>query len=142
MKLELVSLTGLKYSGDAYEVVIPTAAGEIAVYPDHMPLISLAAPGVLTVRQSKDDADANLQYYATLGGVVQIDGDIIRLLVDEVEHADELYEDEVRQAYEKAQKLKAEATNAVDIEKAQALMDRHAIRLRVAELKRHNRPRR
>ncbi|MDB5186181.1 MAG: atpC, partial [Candidatus Saccharibacteria bacterium] len=45
MKLELVSLTGVKYSDDAYEVVIPTADGEIAVFPGHMPLVSLAVPG-------------------------------------------------------------------------------------------------
>lgn len=142
MQLELVSLTGLKYSGDAYEVVIPTADGEIAVYPDHMPLISLAVPGVLTVRKKKDDADADLETYATLGGVVEISGDKLRILVDEVEHEDELYEDEVRQAYEKAQKLKSEAKTAVELEHAQALMDRHAIRLRVAELKRHHQRRR
>lgn len=138
MKLELVSLKGLKYSGDAYEVTIPTTDGEITIFPDHMPLISLAAPGVLTVRQKKEDAEKDLQFYATLGGVIEIDGQNVRILVDEVEHADELYEDEVRAAYEKAQKLKAEATSSVDIEKAQALMDRHAIRLRVAELKRHH----
>jgi F-type H+-transporting ATPase subunit epsilon len=142
MQLELVSLTGLKYSGEAYEVVIPTADGEIAVYPDHMPLISLAVPGVLTVRKKKDDADTELQTYATLGGVVEISGDHLRILVDEIEHEDELYEDEVREAYEKAQKMKSEATSAVDIEKAQALMDRHAIRLKVAELKRHHQKRR
>lgn len=140
MKLELVSLSGIKYSGDAYEVVIPTADGEIAVYPDHMPLISIAVPGVLTIRKSK--GDTQVENYATLGGVVEVSGDTLRILVDDVEHADELYEEEVKRAYEHAQKLKSEAKNAVDLEKAQALVDRHAVRLKVAELKRHHQRRR
>jgi F-type H+-transporting ATPase subunit epsilon len=140
MKLELVSLSGVVYSGDAYEVVIPTADGEIAVYPNHMPLISLAVPGILTVRKAK--GEAGMETYATFGGVIEIDGQTVRILVDEVEHAEELYEDEVRKAYEQAQKLKSEAKNAVDLEKAQALVDRQAVRLKVAGLKRrHQRPR-
>jgi F0F1-type ATP synthase epsilon subunit len=73
---------------------------------------------------------------------LKISGDAVRILVDEAEHADELYEEEVKRAYEHAQKLKSEAKNAVDLEKAQALVDRHAIRLKVAELKRHHQRRR
>lgn len=136
MKLELVSLSGVKYSGDVYEIGIPTAAGQISVYPDHMPLITLAVPGVLTVRKSKDTPNDDIETYASFGGVIEVDGQIVRILVDEVDHADELVEDDVRAAYEKAQKLKSEAKSEIDLEKAQNLMDRHAIRLKVAELKR------
>lgn len=138
MKLELVSLTGLKYSGEAYEVTIPTADGEISVYPGHMPLISLAVPGVLIVRKQKEDSEADLEYYATVGGVIEISPENVRILVDEVEHADELYEQEIKQAFEHAQKLKSEAKTVVELERAQSLMDRQAVRLKVAELKRHH----
>lgn len=140
MKLELVSLSGVKYSGDVYEIGIPTAAGQISVYPDHMPLITLAAPGILTVRKAKDTPNEDVETFASFGGVIEVDGQTVRILVDEVDHADELVEEEVREAYQKAQKLRAQATSAVDLEKAQSLMDRHAVRLKVAELKR--RPRR
>lgn len=137
MKLELVSLTGVKYSDDAYEVVIPTADGEIAVYPHHMPLVSLAVPGLLTIRKHKNDPAIALEQFAILGGVVEVNGGTLRILVDEVEHADEIHEEAARKAYEEAQKLKKEAKNAVELEKAQAMMDRQAIRLKVAELHRH-----
>lgn len=136
MKLELVSLSGIKYTGEVYEIGIPTAAGQISVYPDHMPLISLAAPGVLTVRKTKETADADVETYASFGGVIEVDGQTVRILVDEVEHADELYEDEVRKAYETAQKMKENAKSEVELERAQALIDRHVVRLHVAELKR------
>lgn len=142
MKLELVSLRGVKYSDDAYEVVIPTADGEIAVYPNHMPLVSLAVPGLLSIRKNKNDSDSQVEQYATLGGVVEIDGSNIRILVDEVEHAEEIQEEAARKAYEQAQKMKKEAKNSVELDKAQAMMDRQAVRLKVVELRRgHRRPR-
>jgi F-type H+-transporting ATPase subunit epsilon len=136
MKLELVSLSGVQYSDDAYEVIIPTAAGEIAVYPGHMPLVSLATPGVLSIRKRKEDADTAMDQYATFGGVIEVNGDTVRILVDELEHAEDIYEEEVRKAYEQAQKLKSEAKSTIELEKAQALMDRHAVRLKVADLRR------
>ncbi|PID32262.1 ATP synthase F1 subunit epsilon [Candidatus Saccharibacteria bacterium] len=138
MKLELVTLSGVTYSGQVYEIGIPTAAGYISVYPDHMPLISLATPGVLTVRRTKETDYVDT--YATYGGVVEVDGDTVRILMDEVEHADELVENEIRAAYEKAQQMKADAQSDIEIERAQALIDRQMVRLRVADLKR--RPRR
>lgn len=142
MKLELVALSGLKYSDDAYEVVIPTAEGQISVYPGHMPLVALAVPGVLTVRRQKGDSDDDRDFYATVGGIVEISADTVRVLVDELEHAEELYDEEVLEAYERAQQMKSEAKNSIDLEKAQALVDRQAVRLRVADLKRQRRPRR
>lgn len=141
MKLELVSLTGVKYSDDAYEVVIPTADGEIAVYPNHMPLVSLAVPGMLSIRKNKGDSDNQVEQYATLGGVIEIDGTTVRILVDEVEHAEDIQEETARKAYEQAQKMKKEAKNSVELEKAQTMMDRQAIRLRVVELRRGHRRR-
>ncbi len=79
MNLELVSLSGVKYSDEAYEVVIPTAAGEIAVYPNHMPLVSLAIPGMLSIRRNKTDNDNAVEHYAILGGVIQVDGKTLRI---------------------------------------------------------------
>lgn len=139
MKLELVSLSGVKYSGEAYEVVIPTAAGEIAVYPNHMPLVSLATPGVLSIRVAK--TDTNTEPYAIGGGIIQVDGQTLRILVDEVETADDILEAEAQKAFELAKKMKSEAKNAVELEKAQAMMDRSAVRLKVVELRHRRRNR-
>jgi F-type H+-transporting ATPase subunit epsilon len=135
MHVQLISLTGIKYDDEAYEVVIPTAEGAIAVYPGHMPLVSMAVPGVLTIRKQRTDRDDAREHYAAAGGVVEIDGQNVRVLVDEVEIAEEIVETEAKEAYERAQKLKREATSQVELEKAQSLMDRHAIRLHVASLR-------
>jgi hypothetical protein len=40
-----------------YQATISTADGEIGVFPDHEPLVTVAAPGVITVRHNKEDDD-------------------------------------------------------------------------------------
>lgn len=136
MKLELVTLTGPKLQTDVYEVILPTETGSIAVYAQHMPLVTTMVPGVVTVRRERTDGDDKLEVFASNGGVAEITSNSLRILVDEADSADELVEEEVREALERAQKLKADAKDEVELEHAEALIDRHAVRLKVAELRR------
>lgn len=141
MKLEFVSLTGPKVQNDVYEVILPTAEGAIAVYPQHAPLVTAVVPGVITVRHQKDDPDEARDVYATNGGIAEISGKAIRLLVDEADHAEDIVEKEAADALEAAKKLKSEAKDELELEQAEALVDRHAVRLKVAELRRGRRAR-
>lgn len=139
MKLELVTLLGQKMNEDVYEVILPTASGDIAVYANHEPLVTVAVPGVITVRRNRSDSDAQREVFATSGGVAEISNNRLRVLVDEAEHADDITEAEARAAYEEAQKLRAEAKDQVDLDKAQQLIDRSAVRLKVADIRRRKR---
>jgi F-type H+-transporting ATPase subunit epsilon len=136
MMFEFVTLTGPKLQADVYEVVLPTATGAIAVYPQHMPLVTNVVPGVVTVRHNRADRDDKLEVFASNGGVAEITSQSLRILVDEAEHADGIVESEAREALERAQQLKVEAKNEIELEHAESLVDRHAVRLKVAELRR------
>lgn len=136
MKLEFVSLAGPKVQNDVYEVILPTADGNIAVFPQHMPLVTTVVAGVISVRHKKGDPDDARDVFATNGGVAEISGKAIRLLVDEADHADDIVEKEAAEALAAAKKLKAEAKDELELERAEALVDRHAVRLKVAELRR------
>lgn len=137
MKLELVTLSGPKIQDEVYEVILPTPLGGIAVYAQHMPLVTTVIAGVLTVRRNKADGDDKLEVFATNGGVAEITGHSLRLLVDEADHASDIVETEAREALELAKKLKLEAKDQIELDHAEALIDRHAVRLKVAELRRH-----
>jgi F-type H+-transporting ATPase subunit epsilon len=137
----LVTLDGTKFARDVHEVLLPTLDGEIGVYTDHMPLVSVAVPGIIRVRPKDTTTDDQMEIFATNGGVIEIMDNTVRVLVDEADHADEISEKEAREAYERAQKHKAEAKDKVSLDAAQSLMDRHAVRLKVAELKRHRKQR-
>lgn len=138
MKLELVTLLGKKMDEEVYEVSLPTASGPIVVYGGYMPLVTLAVPGVIMVRRKRSDPDSHREHFATNGGIVEIDNHRLRILVDEADAPDDIIEAESKKALELATKMKADAKNAVELEQAQALIDRHQVRLKVADLKRRH----
>lgn len=135
---QLVSLSGKKFDEDVYEVILPTLDGEIGVLQDHMPLVSVAKTGVIVVRRQPKDSDAQREFFATNGGAIEVSDNTLRVLVDEADHADEINEAEVQKALERAQKMKAEAKDQVSLEHAQQLVDRQAVRLQVAGLRRRH----
>jgi F-type H+-transporting ATPase subunit epsilon len=138
MKLQLITLTGLKMDEEVYEVILPTASGDIAVYPGHEPLITMAVPGVLAVRRKRGDLNEAREYFAVNGGVAEIDNTRLRILVDDADSPDEIIESEVQKALELAKKQKAEAKNQVELDKAQQMIDRSAVKLKVAGLRRRH----
>lgn len=136
---ELVSLEGVKFSEDVYEVLLPTIDGEIGVMPGHMPLISVAKHGVVGIRRLATDKDDMMEYFAINGGVIEVADNVLRVLVDAADNADEINEQEAQKAFELAKKMVDEAEDAVSLQQAQSLVDRQAVRIQVAGLKRRNR---
>jgi F-type H+-transporting ATPase subunit epsilon len=128
----------MKFDDDVYEVVLPTLDGEIGVLPGHMPLVSVATNGVISVRHEPRDADTARDFFAISGGVIEVENDNLRVIVDEADHADEINEAEVEAAHQRALQLKREAKDEVSLEHAQALVDRQAVRLQVAQLRRRS----
>ena len=137
--LQLVTLSGTKFNDDAYEVVLPTLDGQIGVLPGHMPLVSVATTGVISVRRSQKDPDSALEFFATNGGVIEVSDDSLRVIVDEADHADTINQAEAEAAHQRALDMKSEAKDQVSLEHAQALVDRTRVRLQVAGLKRRHR---
>lgn len=139
MHLQLITLTGMRVDQDIYELIAPTTAGEIGVFPGHEPLVTMAVPGALVVRYKKGDPDSALEYFAISGGIIEITQTAVRVLVDEADHGDDIVVVESQAALERAMKLKSEAKNQVDIDHARELIDRHTVRLQVVGLRRHRR---
>lgn len=139
MQFRLVTMHGVKVSEEVYSVTLPTVTGEISVFPNHEPLVTIATDGIITVRFHKDDDDTKLEFFAISGGVIEINQRGIKVLVDEADHSDDIIEAESKAALERALKMQSEATNQVELDKAHQLVDRHAVRLKVADLKRRRR---
>lgn len=135
---QLVSLSGSKFDGDAYEIILPTLDGEIGVLQDHMPLVSVATTGVIAVRKESRDSDRDREYFAISGGVIEVSDNKLRVLVDEADNASDINEAEAEAAHERAKQLKAEAKDEVSLEHAQQLVDRTAVKLQVAGVRRRH----
>lgn len=139
IQLELVTLSGVKLRESVYEVLLPTPQGVIAVFKNHAPLVSVASTGVISVRKKDNHPDDMMDNYAIDSGVIEISNDTVRVLVDEADKDTEVSAKEAEEALKRAKQLRAEARDQVSIDKAQALVDRQASRLKIAELRRRRR---
>jgi F-type H+-transporting ATPase subunit epsilon len=129
----------VKLKESVYEVKLPTPQGQIAVFKNHSPLVSLASTGIITVRKKDNTPDDLQDYYAIDSGIIEISNDTVRVLVNEAEKDSEVSAKEAEEALNHAKKLRAEAKDQVSLDKAQALIDRQATRLHIANLKRKRR---
>jgi F-type H+-transporting ATPase subunit epsilon len=139
IRFQLVSLDGVKFDEEVYEVTLPTASGEIGVLPGHMPLVSVAKAGVIQVRYRAVDHDDMREVFAISGGAIEVSSNTLRVLVDEADASDDISLDEAKAALERAQKLMEGAKDQISLANAQELIDRSAVRLQVAGLKRRQR---
>ncbi len=135
IKFELVTLNGTKFSSEVYEVLLPTPQGQIAIFANHAPLISIASAGVIHVRSKAGEPDDLMEAYATNGGIIEVFEGIVRVLVDEADASDEINEQEALKAHNEAKRLLSEAKDQISLDHAQQYLDRSAVRLKVAELK-------
>lgn len=101
-------------------------------------MVAIAVVGAISVRHNKNDPDEKLEYFAISGGVVQINGNLVKVLVDEAEHGDDIIEAESKAALERAIALRDNASSQLELERAHQLVDRHTVRLKVAGLRRRH----
>jgi ATP synthase F1 epsilon subunit len=132
---QLVSTKGTKFDGDVYEILVPAQGGTIALFEDHMPLISSCQPGIISVRKQSSDSDDEMESFATSGGVVQIDGKMVRFLSDEVTSSEELSEAEAEAAQKRAEELMSNAGDQVALHEAKRMLQHSSAKLHVALLK-------
>lgn len=138
MNFQLISAGGVKFDNEAYEVLVPTQGGTIALFSDHMPLISAGAPGVLSVRKKSSDRDEQMEHFAVYGGVVQTDGKSARFITDEVTTPEEVSEAEAQKALERANELVAGASSRDELHEARRVQVHHEVRLHLAQLRRRH----
>ncbi|MBI5357489.1 ATP synthase F1 subunit epsilon [Candidatus Saccharibacteria bacterium] len=136
--LKLITLSGTEIDEDVYEVMVPTTGGTIGVYGGHAPLLGEVAPGLLSVRKKKADKDDQRDQYGVYDGTVEILNDTIQVLVDELDTPFEVSEQEAQAALKRAEEMISKAKDAVSLSEAQAMMDRQAVRLQLANLKKHS----
>lgn len=135
LKFQLVSALGTKYDDDAYEVILPAQGGDIAVFEDHMPLISAAQPGVIAIRQKQSDKDDDMKHFAVSGGILEVDGKTLRFLTDDITAPEDVSEKEAEAALARAEQLVADAGTQQEIAEAHRLLHHSRAQLNVARFR-------
>ena len=140
MRFMLVSAKGVKFDGDAYEVIVPTPAGEISIFEDHMPLISAARGGVVRVRKKAGDSDDEMEHFAVNGGIIQTRGKELRFLSDDVTATEDINEKEAEAALARAEELVRTAGTQKALAEAHRVLHHSRAQLNVARVKRRRHP--
>jgi len=138
MRFQLVASSGLKFDDEAYEVMVPTKAGVISIFEDHMPLISSAQPGVLSIRKKAGDNDSSLEHFAINGGMVEVDGKTVSFVADDVATADEISEKDAEAALAFAEDLVKNADTQSALHEAHRTLQHSSAQLHIARLKRRH----
>jgi F-type H+-transporting ATPase subunit epsilon len=134
IRFQLITLTGIKFDNDVYEVTLPTLDGQIGVLPGHMPLTAVATIGVISVRRNSKDRDYKLEYFACNGGVIEVKNDVLKAIVGEADNASEINEAEAKKAYEIAKEMKLNSKDQVNLEEANNLVDLLAVKIKITQL--------
>jgi F-type H+-transporting ATPase subunit epsilon len=128
-----VTLSGKHLDEEVFQVDVPTTAGPIAINGGHAPLLGAIAPGVLKVMRKRGDRES--EQVGVYDGTIEVLNSTVRVLVDQIDDPEDIVESEVQKAFDRAKELKEKAGDAVSIAEAQAIMDRQAVRLQLASLK-------
>ncbi|HVS78913.1 MAG TPA: ATP synthase F1 subunit epsilon [Candidatus Saccharimonadales bacterium] len=138
IRFQLVTATGTRFDEDAFEIILPAQGGDVAVFEDHMPLISAAQPGVISIRKKSNDKDDDMQHFAVNGGVLEVDGKTLRFLADDVTAPEDVSEKEAEAAMAHAEELVKGAGSQTALAEAHRLLHHSRAQLNIARLKRRH----
>jgi F-type H+-transporting ATPase subunit epsilon len=85
LKLEIVTPERKVVDSEVESVTVPTASGEVGIMAAHAPLISALKPGVLSYSQK-----GNIEKLAISTGFVEVSRDLVSVLTDFAESAEEI----------------------------------------------------
>lgn len=126
--LRLVTPSRLLLDEGVDEVTAPGAVGEFGVLPHHITFLTLLEPGEMSYRQG------NRRYHLAIsGGYAEVLDDVMTVLADAAEYADEIDVERARRAKESAEKRMAElGQEHDDFPVVAAALRRAQVRLGVA----------
>ena len=106
-----------------------TAAGELGVYKNHIPLTTVLAPGIVKIHMDgEDDVVA-----AVHSGFAEILPEKVTFLAEIAEWPDEIDAARAEAAKERAEERLANKTEAIDVKRAEFALRKALVRIDVAK---------
>jgi F-type H+-transporting ATPase subunit epsilon len=112
-------------------VIAPGIEGQLGILPEHAALMTMLEPGELRARRGNDEF-----VIAISGGFLEVRDDIVTILADTAEQAEEIDVERAQAARARAEQLLRERPPDVDVAIIQASLRRSMVRLRIAERRR------
>ena len=138
LQLEIVTPERLAYSNTVDAVVLPGSEGELGVLPHHAPLLATLGVGELRIRKAGEE-----ETFAIIGGFVQVRPDKVVVMAETADMGSEIDLEKAQEARREAEKaLEAGSHEGADLAAARAALQGALLRIRVAERRHREGPRR
>ena len=138
LQLEIVTPERLAYSDTVDSVVLPGSEGEMGVLPHHAPLLATLGIGELRIRKGGAE-----EAFAIVGGFVQVRPDKVVVMAETADMASEIDLEKAQEARREAERaLESGHQDAADLSIARAQLQQALLRIRVAERRHREGPRR
>lgn len=128
LQLEIVTPFGITYSEKVNNCVLPGEDGQFQVLNQHAPLISLIKIGAIRITELDDKN----RYLATSGGYCEIKDNIIRVIVESAESAEDIDITRAETAKERAEERLEIKDQEIDPKRAEMALARALNRLKIA----------
>lgn len=135
LKFEILTAERMVLAEDEVDAVVaPGVEGELAILPNHAPLITMLQIGELRIRKGGEERSLFVS-----GGFLEVHNNKVTVLADVAERAEEIDVERAEEARRRAEeRLKARPPD-LDLAKAEAALRRATYRLRIAEKYRRRR---
>ena len=136
--LEIVTPERLAYSGEVDSVQVPGSEGEMGILPHHAPLVSMLGIGELVIRTGGTE-----ELFAIAGGFVQVRPDKVVVMAETADLASEIDLERAHEARREAERaIETGYHEPADLAVARAQLQQALLRIRVAERRHREGPRR
>jgi len=138
LKLEIVTPERMAYSDEVDAVTLPGSEGELGVLPHHAPLITTLGAGELRVRKGD-----TVELFAVIGGFLQVRPDRVIVMAETADLASDIDLEKAQEARREAERaLESGYHEGADLSAARAALQVALLRIRVAERRHREGPRR
>ena len=127
-KLKIVTADGLFYDGEAEQLNVRTATGDIGILARHMNYVAPLGMGRAVVITGGERRTA-----ACIGGMVSVMNGEVTLVPTTFEWAEDIDVARAEASYQKASKIVEENTSETDVKLAKAKLSRAMVRKGVAK---------
>ena len=135
LTVEVISIEKLIRRTEGVEVLLPGIDGQLGIRTGHIPLITPLKAGEVIVKKENGTEEV----FAVFGGFVEIIENNIHLMVDSAELAEELDEQAVQEAIERANEQRTTAQDERQLDEALIMLNANIARLKA--IRRHTRNR-
>ncbi|CAN7348225.1 F0F1 ATP synthase subunit epsilon [Pseudorhodoferax sp. LjRoot39] len=115
-QVDVVSAEESIFSGEARFVALPGEAGELGIFPRHVPLITRIKPGSVRIERP----DGSEEFIFVAGGILEVQPNAVTVLSDTAIRGKDLDDEKANAAKAAAEEALRNAKGELDIARAQS----------------------